>query len=64
MRKEILQLPRVKAPKVTTRDFACSSYTDHNGNTQIDFSCDPYGSQGNIDVNKGIFKRIFEFFFG
>ncbi|MCR5822854.1 MAG: hypothetical protein K6G60_00320 [Lachnospiraceae bacterium] len=44
----LLKLPRVRISNMK-KDYACGTYTDSYGNTQYDFSCDPYGSAGKID---------------
>lgn len=46
-RPSMLMIPKVSVPVDSARDYACGSY---NGNKN--FSCQPYGSKGNIDAPK------------
>ena len=43
----LVLLPKVNVPAGSANDYACGYY---NGYT--DFSCHPYGSQGNIDSGR------------
>ncbi|MCR5822855.1 MAG: hypothetical protein K6G60_00325 [Lachnospiraceae bacterium] len=65
MKKLLLQLPKVNVSSIATKDYACGTYTDSNGNVQYDFSCNPYGNQGKIDADdRGLLQKIIDFIFG